>query len=33
MPDFASRSDWRTSSALLPMLDTIPSPVTTTRLI
>jgi hypothetical protein len=31
MPDFASRSEARTSWELLPMLDTIPIPVTTTR--
>ena len=33
IPDFASRRDCVTSSALLPMGDTIPKPVTTTRLI
>ena len=32
MPDLASRSDAWTSPALLPMDDTIPRPVTTTRL-
>ena len=33
MPERASRSDAVTSSALFPMEDTIPRPVTTTRLI
>ena len=32
MPDLASRSDAVTSAALLPMEDTMPRPVTTTRL-
>ena len=31
MPDLASRRDANTSLALLPMDETIPSPVTTTR--
>ena len=31
MPDFASRSEASTSCALLPMDDTMPRPVTTTR--
>ncbi len=31
MPDFASRSEAVTSSVLLPIEDTIPIPVTTTR--
>src|ERR1700758_3522715 len=33
MPDLASRSDASTSCALLPMDETMPIPVTTTRLI
>ena len=33
IPDFASRSELATSSVLLPIGDTIPMPVTTTRLI
>jgi hypothetical protein len=33
MPDFASRNDASTSCVLLPIDDTIPMPVTTTRLI
>ena len=33
MPDFASRSEAVTSCTLLPIEDTIPIPVTTTRLI
>jgi hypothetical protein len=32
MPDFASRNEASTSWALLPIEDTIPIPVTTTRL-
>src|SRR5688500_13169217 len=33
MPDFASRKEASTSCVLLPMDDTMPIPVTTTRLI
>src|SRR3954454_21545528 len=33
MPDFASRSDARTSCVLFPIDETMPIPVTTTRLI
>jgi hypothetical protein len=33
MPDFASRREAKTSCVLLPMDDTMPIPVTTTRLI
>src|SRR5918993_4641559 len=33
MPDLASRSEARTSCVVLPMDETIPIPVTTTRLI
>src|SRR5688500_18523724 len=31
MPDLPSRSDWVTSAALLPIDETTPKPVTTTR--
>src|SRR5690606_30402326 len=31
MPDLPSHRDWRTSPLLLPMLETIPRPVTTAR--